>query len=141
MKMNIKSTILLAVSIFVLASCATAGKAEDTADISSSQTQSPTKEAVTFEQSDDIRFLNGTIWECETQIGETAAWKCISIENGQAVYYTRMGKAIDTDPDTASIVLKGSIITFTQTNGSTHRGEIIGDTILLDGTDMYMKLP
>ncbi len=95
----------------------------------------------TREPSDDIEFLNGTIWEYETQIGDFTAWRCISIDNGRAVYYMRMGNAIDTDPNTASVYVKGNIITFTQDDGSSHKGEIIGDTILLDGVDIYTKLP
>lgn len=95
----------------------------------------------TQEPSDDIEFLNGTIWEYETQIGDFTAWRCISIDNGRAVYYMRMGNAIDTDPNTASVYVKGNIIIFTKDDGSSHKGEIIGDTILLDGVDIYTKLP
>jgi len=52
-----------------------------------------------------------------------------------------MGNAIDADPNTAAVYLQGDIITFTKDDGSAHKGQIIGDTILLDERDIYTKLP
>ena len=120
--------------VLILTSCATNTTTQTTND-------KPTNLQVSSVPSDDIWFLNGTIWEYETQIGDFTAWRCISIEDGRAMYYMRMGNAIDADPNTAAVYLQGDIITFTKDDGSAHKGQIIGDTILLDERDIYTKLP
>ena len=120
--------------VLILTSCATNTTTQTTND-------KPNNLQVSSVPSDDISFLNGTIWEYETQIGDFTAWRCISIEDGRAMYYMRMGNAIDADPNTAAVYLQGDIITFTKDDGSAHKGQIIGDTILLDERDIYTKLP
>lgn len=128
---------ILVIIIIVCASCASNNKPQNIDQV----IENPKPLEAALEPGDDISFLNGTIWEYETQIGDFTAWKCISIDNNRATYYMRMGNAIDTDPNTAAVYLKGNIIVFTQDNGSSHTGEIIGDTILLDGAEIYTKLP
>ena len=128
---------ILTVVIIVCASCASNNKPQSNDQV----IESPQPLETALEPGDDISFLNGTIWEYETQIGDFTAWRCISIDDNRATYYMRMGNAIDADPNTAAVYLKGDIITFSKDDGSAHSGQIIGDTILLDGAEIYTKLP
>lgn len=144
MKNRKYSILLVALILFVFVSCASKTEMPlETVEPQTSNSINDNSQNVSeiTEPSDDISLLNGTIWEYETQIGDFTAWRCISIEDGRAMYYMRMGNAIDTDPNTAAVYLKGDVITFTQDDGSTHTGQIIGDTILLDEQEMYIKLP